>query len=240
LSEYRSVERLHLGRAVVTVTALFICLLRKIVEQIPSTARAQIAKPDALRRSLLLAIIACVGTWITGHPLLVPEFAFVFWLYCGILAAMTPAALSTRPHWPLALLVAALLATVPWRASAERDAAQLEHFGFGVSKLWQHDDAQRYREAGSDFALYLPVNGHTVELPFRLAPGAPQPLVMEIRIRGELIDTISIGDAAWQTAILAARRGPRRFEIVDFAIRSPTAGTELPAALLRVGKDVER
>jgi len=202
--------------------------------------RSQISKPELGRGALLLAIVACVGTWLTGHPLLVPEFAFVFWLYCGILAALTPAALSTRPRWPLALLVAIVLATVPWRASAERDAAQLEHFGFGVSTLWQHDDAQRYREAGSDFALYLPVNGHVVELPYRVAPGAPQPLVMEIRIRGELVDTIPIGDTAWQTAVIAMRQGSRRFEIVDFAIRSPTAGTELPAVLLRVGKDVAR
>jgi O-antigen ligase len=218
----------------------FIALMWWLGTLLVPAARAQIAKPDALRRSLLLAIVACVGTWITGHPLLVPEFAFVFWLYCGILAALTPAALSLRPRWPLALLVAVVLATVPWRASALRDAADLEHLGFGVSKLWQQDDSQRYREAGSDFALYLPVGDRPVDLPFRLAPGAHQPLVMEIRIQGELIDSIPIGDTAWQTATIAVRPGPRRFEIVDFAIRSPTAGTDLPAVLLRVGKDVAR
>jgi O-antigen ligase len=48
--------------------------------------RAQFSSPSASRGCLIAAIIACMGTWLTGHPLLVPEFAFVFWLYFGLLA----------------------------------------------------------------------------------------------------------------------------------------------------------
>lgn len=205
-----------------------------------SGARAQIAKPELGRGALLLAIVACVGTWLTGHPLLVPQFAFVFWLYCGILAALTPAVGAARPRWLMGLLVAAVLVTVPVRASALRDTADLEHLGFGVSPLWQLDDSQRYREAGADFALYLPASGRPVVVPFRPAPGAPHPLVMEIRIRGELVDRIPIDDTAWQTAIIPVRHGSRRFELVDFSVRSPTTGAGLPGVLLRVGKDVAR
>jgi hypothetical protein len=44
---------------------------------------------------------------------------------------------------------------------------------------------------------------------------------------------------AWQTALILVPQGPRRFELVDFAVR-PAAGTALPPVLLRVGRDEVR
>jgi hypothetical protein len=116
----------------------------------------------------------------------------VFWLYGGILTALTPAPAAGRAHWlPWALAAGVLVSAAP-RAVALRNAADLEHRGVGLSSPWQHDDAQRYREAGTSFALFLPASGRLVEVPMRRAPGAPDPLLVEIRIHGRLVDTIAV------------------------------------------------
>jgi O-antigen ligase len=201
--------------------------------------RAQFSSPAVSRGCLIAAIAACIGTWMTGHPLLVPEFAFVFWLYLGLLAAMTPAPPNSRQRWVAWMLVAGVLISVPLRARAHLNVADLEHRGFGVSSLWQHDDEQRYREAGASFALYLPAAGRLVAVPFRRAPGTPDPLLVDVTIDGRVIDTISVGGDIWQIALIQMPEGPRLFQLVDFAVK-PQSGTSLPGVLLRVGRDAVR
>jgi hypothetical protein len=205
---------------------------------IPAT-RAQLASPSALRVALLVAIVACVGTWMVGHPLLVPEFAFVFWFYSGILTAMTPEPLASGPPWFLWVLVASVLMSVVPRAYDARNTVNLEHMGFGLSALWRHDDQQRYREAGASFAIYLPATGRPVDVPIRRAPSAPDPLLVDVKIRGRLIETVSVGGDAWRTVPIQVPVGPRQFELVGFAVRLP-AGSTSPEVLLRVGRDAAR
>jgi len=94
----------------------FAALLWWLAVILTGGVRAQISNPDAGRKGLLLAVVACVGTWLTGHPLIVPEFAFVFWLYCGILTAMTPGAPATRARWLPWVLAAGVLVSMPFRA----------------------------------------------------------------------------------------------------------------------------
>ena len=218
----------------------FIALLWWLAVILVDRTRTQFATPDPLRRALRLAIIACLGTWMTGHPLIVPEFAFVFWLYCGILAALTPAVPSTRPRWPLRLLVVAVLATVYFRASALRDVAYLEHLGRGVSALWQHDDSQRYREAGTSFTLFLPATGRPVSVPIRRAPGSPDPLLVEIIIRGRSVDRVPIQGDEWQTILVVVPSESRHFESVEFVVRSERPDSTTQPVLVRVGKAVAR
>jgi len=200
-----------------------------------TAARVQTSTPDRVRGALLLAILACVGTWMTGHPLLVPEFAFVFCFFCGILAAMTPAPEPGRTRGLAAVLIATVAISVPVRASALRNAADLEHLGFALSQ-WQHDDDQRYREAGTSFGLYLPAGAGPVTVPLRRAPGTPDPLVVEASIDGHAVDRITIGGDGWQLFIVVPPPGPRRFALVDFAVHPAGPGGGEPAVLVRVGK----
>ena len=202
------------------------------------TLPAARANPDLLRRALLMAVLACVGTWTTGHPLLVPQFAFVFWLYCGILAGMTPAPPAPRLRlWPW--IGIAILISIPFRASALRSGANLEYRGFGVS-MWHHDDSQRYQEVGAAFALFLPATGRAVEVPVRLAPGVPGPLILEIRLGDRLLDKISVETESWQTALVVVPPDSRQFEVVDFVVHAAPSGVETPRVLLRIGKPLAR
>jgi hypothetical protein len=203
-----------------------------------TSARAPISSDRRLRAGLMLAIAACLGTWLTGHPLLVPEFAFVFWFYCGILTALTPPVSRPHPRWLPVVLVTAVAATVPLRATALRNALELEHHGIGLS-LWQHDDSQRYRDAGRSFTLYLPA-GQLTQLPVRRAPGAPDRLTIEVRLRGRLLDRVFIEGEGWHDMRVAVPDGRDRFEAIDFDVRSADSPGERPGVLLRVGKAVAR
>jgi hypothetical protein len=203
-------------------------------------ARAQIVKPDALRGGLLLAVVAAIGTWLTGHPLLVPEFAFLFWLYCGVLAGTTEAPSPSRAQWIPWILTAALIVSVPLRAGALRDAADLEHRGFGLSELWLHDDTQRYREAGSAFMIFLEATGRPVDVPVRRAPGAPAAVVIEVSMRGRLISQTSVIGDEWRKIPVVLPAGSRRFESVDFVVRDAASGADVKGVALRVGLDTAR
>jgi hypothetical protein len=203
-------------------------------------ARAQLAKPEALRGGLLLALVAAMGTWLTGHPLLVPEFAFLFWLYCGVLAGTTAAPSPSRAGWIPSVLTAALMASVPLRAVALRNAADLEHRGFGLSELWLRDDTQRYREAGSAFAIFLGATGRPVDVPVRRAPGASALVAIEVRIGGRLLERIQITGDEWRKIPIVVPAGSRRFEAVDFVVRDAASGADVTGVALRVGLDTVR
>ena len=202
-------------------------------------ARAQFAQPTALRACLLAAVVACTATWMTGHPLLVQQFAFVFWFYCGVLAAVTPGMSGKEPRWMVWLLTAGVLLSVPPRATAVWNAIDLEHQGIGLS-MWQHDDAERYRVGGASFALFLPATGRPVAVPLRRAPDSPDPLLVDVTISGRLMDRVSVAGEAWQTIVVLVPQGSRRFERVDFDVRSSLSAGEMTRDLLRVGKQVAR
>jgi hypothetical protein len=219
-----------------------------------SSARSAIVTDATLRGALLLGIAACLGTWLTGHPLLEPEFAFVFWFYGGLLAALTPAVSRGShtagrplaptagrplgPRWLPFVLVGAVLASVPLRAAALRNTLELEHYGIGLS-LWQHDDSQRYRTSGRSFTLYLPA-GQIAQIPVRRAPGAPDRLAVEIRHRGRLMDRVPVEGEAWQNIVVAVPEGRDLFDAVEFDVRSQDSQAEVSGVLLRVGKAVAR
>jgi O-antigen ligase len=215
-----------------------LCLLGVVLT---SAIRSQRSSPDPIRGAVLAAVLACIVTWFVGHPLLVPEFALVFWLYGGILAGLTPSPKSATVFRWLAWVPAALvLVTLPIRASALRDAAGLEHFGLGVSRLWQHDDTQRYREAGATFSVYLPSGDASVVLPMRRAPGSTDPIVIDVGISGRPLMTTTIEGDSWHDVSIAVPESVRRFELVDFWVRQPASNAQTPNVLLRIGKAAPR
>ncbi len=152
------------------------------------------AAPMSLRRWLLAGLIACLLTWLTGHPQLVPEAAFAFWLVFGVLAGLTPPPARASWHTPVLLAATLLLATAPFRAAYAIRQADFEHIAIGLSPWQPEIDGYRYRQAGPSFTLYLPADGRTVELPLRRAPGAPDPLVVTISDQGRtLYEPLRIG-----------------------------------------------
>ena len=199
------------------------------------------AAPDAqtpLRRWLLAGVIASLLTWLTGHPLLVAEASFAFWLVFGVLAGLGPPAAGGTRWRPVVTLAAALvLVSGPFRAAQTIRSADFEHIGIALSQWQPAIDGFRYRLADDAFALYLPADGTAVAVPLRRAPGAPDPLVVTIRLDGQTIDEPVVSGVAWQEIRLQLPDTNRRFARVDFAVRSRAPGDgPLPSPALYVGK----
>lgn len=210
------------------------CLLA-VLGTVASGAWRARGTPDRRRRWLLLGFAACLVTWLTGHPMLVPEFAFVFWLYLGVLAALTPSPPWPRLSWIWPIAAVSILATVPVRARHEFAATGLEHIGAGLSQ-WQHDDVIAYRRAGVSFSLYVAALGRPVILPIRRAPNAPDPLIIEMRIDGRLVDTITIGGDEWRPATFIVPRDRRNSLLIEFRVTN--AATASNADLVHLGKAI--
>jgi hypothetical protein len=217
------------------LAAMFLVLGAGLVPAI----RAERAGALSLRRWVLAGVIACLLTWLTGHPQLVPEAAFAFWLAFGVLAALAPPAARTAWQTPVVIAAVLLLATAPFRAAYALRQADFEHIAVGLS-LWQPEiDGLRYRQAGRSFALYLPADGRSVDLPVRRAPGAPDPLVVTITEGGrKLYEPIVSGDA-WQEIRLQLPKSNRRFARVEFSVGAVGADA-LPSPALYVGKTQPR
>lgn len=198
--------------------------------------QAERSATDPLRRFLLAGIAAYVLTWFTGHPQLVSEAAFLFWLLFGVAASLTG---PPRPSpWRRGIVMAAavLILTAPIRADWTIRQANFEYLGEGLSPYWEPAlDGVRYREAGAHFALYLPADGTPVVLPLRRERGAPDPLVFSLHVGAISIGEVRISGEGWQNVPLQLPRQNRRFALVDF-----DAAGQLPGNVVLVGKPESR
>ena len=193
--------------------------------------RAELADPDWSRLWLAIAVLTSTLTWLTGHPLLVPEYALVFWMFVGVLAG-TCALPGWQPGRAGLLVLALIIVSVPFRAVGVRDQAELEHRGFDLSG-WRHDDEQRYREGASRFSIFLPTADRPNVVPLRRAPGQTGPLSVEFRCRGRVVATASLTNDAWQAIAIDLPTSARRFEQIDVVVLPAESGT---AARVRVGR----
>lgn len=140
------------------------------------------------------------------------------------------------------MLGAALLLTSgPFRSAQAIRQAELEHIGIGLSPWQPEIDGIRYRLAGRSFAVYLPADGTSVDLPLRRAPGAPDPLVVTISSGGRRLYEPLLSGEAWQQIRVTLPRTNRRFARVDFEIRpARSSDAPVPTPALYVGKTERR
>jgi hypothetical protein len=94
----------------------------------------------------------------------------------------------------------------------------------------------RYRHGGASFSLYVP-GRRTAVIPIRRAPGAPDPLRLELRLDGRLINAIHVGGDEWTSLRLTRRGDDRRFIRIEVTVTaSLPEDARTDRALVRVGK----
>ena len=111
---------------------------------------------------LVAFLLSCLG----GHPLMVPEASYPFWMALG-LAAAPPAEAVEEPQIAgralrigagAALLLFAL--TLPYRIAESARTADMSNASLGLSPHWQHDpDGTRFRWASGRSVFYVSVAG---------------------------------------------------------------------------------
>jgi O-antigen ligase len=180
---------------------------------------AQHATTDRLRLLVVAGGAAFVITWLGGHPLLVPEPSYAFWLLLGVAAgtARTAApATGSRRTWIIAACVVAILATVPWRMRALMHEADLEHIGIGVS-LWEMSpDGVRYRQGEGHATLFVP----TGAFKFRVNPRTDVPVRLEVKLDGRVANIVTLAPRTWNDLFLPARseRTSARFAALELRV----------------------
>jgi O-antigen ligase len=153
-----------------------------------------------------------VATWLTSHPLLVPEVAYPFWIVLGVALARADAALRTDTPEPamatrerLAAGVVALLVlcSVPLRARDAGRSQPLDQVAFGFYD-WENDNGFPYRWSSRRATFFVPARARELHLPVRsmMILGHLDPVRFSVAVNGRVLDTFSITQGNWETVQL--------------------------------------
>jgi O-antigen ligase len=195
---------------------------------------------DPLRWGIAVGVGAFLLTCLGGHPLLIDEPAFAFWLTLGTAAGWQKTrpratALSRTTTFSLAAVLIVLI-LIPVRARQQMAEADMEHMGFGLS-LWQSDpDGVRYRYSSGQSTVFLPADARLVSIPLRVVE-KHRTLQVGLRLDGRPADVVVVPADRWYDLRLplppdASRSRFRRLDL-DVSDAHPT-GTNI----LMVGKVV--
>lgn len=200
------------------------------------------AHPARLRSALKVAVGTFLLTALFGHPLLTYEVAYPFWIVLGVCAAGAldlPRPAAAKARQATAVLVIALIAIVPVRASYESREARLEGVALGMSN-WRTDEAgNRFRWAERRSALFVETRAPVLTLPLKI-PG-DRSCTVQVSVDGRVVDRVVVPPDQWREVRLrlppnATGRSCR----IDLGVGDEcAAGTNNQAEALMVGRPGE-
>jgi O-antigen ligase len=193
---------------------------------------------NAAAWGLVTGLIAFVLSWLGGHPLLIDEPAFAFWLLVGVACGWAtviapPAPAKAHTTWIAGLLVALVAISIPWRVVQQRANFDLEHRGIGLSHWQSEVDGVRYRLAGPTSSVFVPSAPQSLVIPLRTVNDFPQ-LRVEIRLDDRPADVVTVTNDRWHYLRLHMMRdrNPPRFRRLE--LRATEASGNSP--VLMIGK----
>ena len=178
-------------------------------------------RPRPLHVTALVAgLAAYLLSAMGGHPFVIPDPTYPFWLAVGLAAAsMSPVATTTssRTRVIFVLLLVAVAATLPWRATRAIAGADLEHVSYGFSN-WQGQGPEwRYRFMGGRATFYVPSAASAVQVPIRSGTIIRRLLEVTVLVDGREVNRVRVPpDDVWRT--------------LRFLVRKPASG----AAYVRI------
>ena len=192
---------------------------------------------------LAVFLVSC----LTGHPLLVPEVIYPFWLVLGIAVASGPKdsgpdLLKPVPGGTTTLdqlsrnksflsfpaqdrlvagVVVLLLLSLPGRVNSELNQIDLESVTYGFHAWEEEGDGTRFRWTTGRTAVFLSSDNQTVDIPLRamLLPDVEQ-FDISIKLPGCPSLAIQLSDDAWhQYRLQLPERGQGRHRRLAVIVR---------------------
>jgi O-antigen ligase len=215
---------------------LFVCWVGATV----SRAARALARAERDRRLLGCAsgVMVFLGTCLTGHPLLIGEVAYPFWMLFGLTAGLADSVLlsdrvvaqrsglhggTARPWlWGVAtaaagvILIATPMAAVRY-ADAPADSQSVDGF-YGWETL---GDGTRFRWTSRYASVFVPADVTRVEIPIRLPADGRSVRSMGVEVMTGGVDRgRTMADAAWAIVSLplADAVPPARFKRIDLKV----------------------
>jgi O-antigen ligase len=198
---------------------LFAWLVWALVAAGWAAVRQQGEPPSATMVGLFAGVGAYLLTCLTGHPLLVPEAAFPFWIAAGALVATAHSA-PRRMHARLAavLIVSVLLVSSVARAAASYARVAEPPPGYGFHGVETAVDGTTFRWMTRHAVTYVPGGSGFVRLRLR-APvefASSRPLVIETALAGRIVDRRALPPDRWVTYdVPAGESGNAPFRRLD-------------------------
>ena len=169
--------------------------------------RARAGRPAPLLVGAGAGLAAYLLTCLAGHPLLVPETAYPFWIVSGLAVALAhrelapPPAPGRRYFATGAAIVLFLIATLPFRVDAAvRGLASDQDARFGAFH-WEVDaaDGRRFRWIGPRALFFVPGDDdRTLRLPLRaLHADRGRPVNVDIAVDGHPVARLPLLNDDW-------------------------------------------
>lgn len=170
-------------------------------------------RPHDILMPVLLGLSVFILTWLGGHPLLVPEVSYPFWITLGIAGAFFVAESRASVSAGLvAVAVAILLLSIPFRVGAKSAQLDLSRVSYGVSARQLMTSRVRF---------FVPVSESRIELPLRARSASDnEPVEIDVLIDGAVSQTVSLRDRNRQTVrIDVPGNSSGRFHQIDLRIK---------------------
>jgi O-antigen ligase len=160
-------------------------------------ARAMLVKPDDVRFiGCVAGLTVLLTTCLTGHPLLLDEVAFPFWILLGVTLAVAgtilartteDAGVAARGATPAVAAVMAAAVILIYAAGARRPMFPSDSIAVSGLLPWQTSaDGERYRWTLDYAGLFVPRHAARVAIPVRLpiALAGITPVGVHVRTAG--------------------------------------------------------
>jgi O-antigen ligase len=193
---------------------------------------------DPSRWGTVTALLAFVLSWLGGHPLLIDEPAFSFWLMLGTACAtgawIASPEKTTRIRWIMTALFVVIAASVPIRVQQQRADFNLEHRGVGLSAWQPALDGVRFRVGGTTSSVFMPADATVVTVLLRAA-NAHETLRVSLYLDDRPADVVSVPGDRWLPWRLILTKSPNGAKFRRLDLKVPESTPAAPNVLL-VGK----
>jgi hypothetical protein len=184
---------------------------------------------------LQIGVAAFLVTCLTGHPLLIREVAYPFWIALGLVAARTRPASRTVGNgpwrWPIVLTTLIVLATIPLRVLQHRDDADLEEVASGVAPWVRDASGVWVRQLSEHATFYVSAGAPLVEIPVRLVDGEVGTSLL-VLLDGKPANVFALPDRDWQSirVVLPRHEQDGRFRRIELRV-SPASSVVIMGRL---------